>query len=162
LNRNISITRVPWDYDFKQLSFDGIVVSNGPGDPQNCTKLIINLRHFLTKDIPILGICLGHQLLALASGASTFKMKFGHRGQNQPSIEIDTKRCFITSQNHGFAVNVDTLNNDWRPWFINANDGTNEGIRHIYRPFFGVQFHPEASPGPRDVNFIFDMFVDQL
>jgi carbamoyl-phosphate synthase small subunit len=116
----------------------------------------------MLKEIPILGICLGNQLLALSSGASTYKMRFGHRSHNQPCIEVHTQKGYITSQNHGFAVNADSLSADWQPWFINGNDGTIEGIRHRRKPFFGVQFHPEASPGPLDTRFIFDMFVGLL
>lgn len=112
--------------------------------------------------IPVLGICLGTQILALASGADTYKLKYGHRSHNQPVNESGTNRCYITSQNHGYAINGETLPVDWREWFINDNDGTNEGIIHISKPFFGAQFHPEASPGPDDTEFIFDMFVRAL
>jgi carbamoyl-phosphate synthase small subunit len=120
------------------------------------------VRHLLAKETPVFGICLGSQILALAAGAETYKLKYGHRGQNQPCVLVGSKRCFITSQNHGYAVNEETLPPDWQPWFFNANDGTNEGIRHRSKPFMGVQFHPEASPGPVDTAFLFDEFVKLL
>jgi carbamoyl-phosphate synthase small subunit len=162
LGRNISVLRVPFDHDFLLEDVEGIVISNGPGDPKMCVKTIENVRRALNANIPILGICLGCQILALAAGADTYKLKYGHRGQNQPCLESGTKRCYITSQNHGYAVNATTLPEDWREWFVNDNDGTNEGIIHISKPFFGAQFHPEASPGPDDTEFIFDMFVRAL
>lgn len=162
LGRNISVIRVPYDYDFNSIDADGIMLSNGPGDPKMNTITIENTRKAMEKDKPILGICLGSQILALAAGADTFKLKYGHRGHNQPCNELGTKRCYITSQNHGYAVDSSTLPEDWREWFVNDNDGTNEGIIHISKPFFASQFHPEASPGPDDCEFIFDMFVRAL
>ena len=159
LRRNISVLRCPWDYNFLKGKADGIVISNGPGNPKMCQETINNVRKLLSKDIPILGICLGSQLLALAAGADTYKLKYGHRSHNQPCLEIGTKRCYITTQNHGYAVDSDSLPIDWREWFVNNNDGTNEGIIHISKPFFGAQFHPEASPGPDDTEFLFDMFL---
>ncbi len=162
LGRNISVIRVPYDYDFNSIDADGIMLSNGPGDPKMNTITIDNTRKAMEKDRPILGICLGSQILALAAGADTFKLKYGHRGHNQPCNELGTKRCYITSQNHGYAVDSSTLPEDWREWFVNDNDGTNEGIIHISKPFFASQFHPEASPGPDDCEFIFDMFVRAL
>ena len=162
LRRNIGVIRVPYDYDFLLEDVEGIVISNGPGDPKMCTKTIENVRRALKSNLPILGICLGCQILALAAGGDTYKLKYGHRGQNQPCNESGTKRCYITSQNHGYAVKTDLLPEDWREWFHNDNDGTNEGIIHISKPFFGAQFHPEASPGPDDTEFIFDMFVRAL
>lgn len=162
LRRNISVVRVPYDHDFLLEDVEGIVISNGPGDPKMCKATIEHTRRALQSNLPILGICLGCQILALAAGADTYKLKYGHRGQNQPCIESGTKRCYITSQNHGYAVNTETLLEDWREWFQNDNDGTNEGIIHISRPFFGAQFHPEASPGPDDTEFIFDMFMRAL
>jgi carbamoyl-phosphate synthase small subunit len=162
LRRNISVIRVPWNYDFTKLKSDGVVISNGPGDPQICQQTIENLRQAMTRNRPILGICLGSQILGLACGASTYKLKFGHRSHNQPCNEMGTKRCYITSQNHGYAIDSKTLPQDWREWFYNDNDGTNEGLLHISRPFFGAQFHPEASPGPDDTEFMFDMFVRTL
>jgi len=162
LGRNISVLRVPYTYEFYKEKIDGIVLSNGPGDPKMCTATIENVRKALEGNIPILGICLGSQILALAAGADTYKLKYGHRGHNQPCNETGTKRTYITSQNHGFAVDAESLPEDWRQWFVNDNDGTNEGIIHISKPFFAAQFHPEASPGPDDSEFIFDMFVRAL
>lgn len=159
LRRNITVIRCPWDYDFLTEKVDGIVISNGPGDPKMCEPTIDNVRRALERNVPILGICLGSQILALAAGANTYKLKYGHRSHNQPCIEVGTKRCYITPQNHGYAVDSDTLPEDWREWFYNNNDKTNEGVIHISKPFFGVQFHPEASPGPDDTGFLFDMFI---
>jgi len=162
LDRNVTVVRVPYDYDFFREKFDAILVSNGPGDPKRCTATIANVRKALDQSKPILGICLGSQILALAAGADTYKLKFGHRSQNQPCIEVGTKRCYITSQNHGYAVEPESLPIDWEAWFVNANDGTNEGLRHRTKPFRAVQFHPEASPGPVDTSFLFDQFVDLI
>lgn len=162
LNRGLDVLRVPWNFDWSQEEAHGIVLSNGPGDPKMCLDAIAVIRSGFRRNIPILGICLGHQLLALAAGADTTKMKYGHRGQNQPCLGVGTRRCFITSQNHGFAVNDQTLPPEWEPWFVNANDGTNEGMRHRSRPILSVQFHPEASPGPVDTGFVFDEFVSLL
>lgn len=159
LKRNFTVIRVPWDYDFLKVKADGIIVSNGPGNPKNCKQTIKNIRRAMEKSIPILGICLGSQILGLAAGANTYKLKFGHRSQNQPCVEAGTNRCYITSQNHGYAIDANTLPQDWREWFSNNNDGTNEGIIHMSKPFYGAQFHPEASPGPDDTEFLFDMFV---
>jgi len=127
-----------------------------------CAETIRHVSKAMEKRYPIFGICLGHQILALAAGGDTYKLKFGHRSQNQPCTEAGTRKCYITSQNHGFAVDMQTLPGDWEPWFVNANDGTNEGIRHHSRPLLGVQFHPEARPGPVDTNFLFDKFVGML
>ena len=162
LGRNISVLRVPYDHEFQKEVMDGIVLSNGPGDPKMCTATIENARKAMERNIPILGICLGSQILGLAAGANTYKLKYGHRGHNQLCNETGTKRTYITSQNHGYAVETETLPEDWREWFVNDNDGTNEGIIHISKPFFAAQFHPEASPGPDDSEFIFDMFVRAL
>lgn len=162
LKRDISVMRVPYDYDFTKEAADGVVISNGPGDPKMCKVTIENTRKEMQSGRPILGICLGSQILALAAGADTYKLKYGHRGHNQPCNEAGTRRCYITSQNHGYAINTETLPEDWREWFNNDNDGTNEGIIHISKPIFGAQFHPEASPGPDDSEFIFDMFVRSL
>jgi carbamoyl-phosphate synthase small subunit len=141
------------------MKVDGVILSNGPGDPKKCQVTIGNLKKMFSQNIPILGICLGSQILGLAAGANTYKLKFGHRGQNQPCVEVGTQRCYITPQNHGYAIDAETLPEDWREWFYNNNDHTNEGIMHISKPFFGAQFHPEASPGPDDTEFIFDMFT---
>lgn len=162
LNRGVSVLRVPWDYDYSGDKFDGIMLSNGPGDPTMVPETIEILQKQLEKNKPIFGICLGHQILSLAAGAHSYKLKFGHRSQNQPCIQVGTKRCFITSQNHGFAIDDQTLPNNWSPWFFNANDGSNEGIRHVSKPIRSVQFHPEAMPGPVDTNFLFDEFVKML
>jgi carbamoyl-phosphate synthase small subunit len=162
LGRNISVIRVPYNYDFNSIKADGIMLSNGPGDPKMNNVTIENTNRAMEKNTPILGICLGSQILALAAGADTYKLKYGHRGHNQPCNELGTKRCYITSQNHGYAVDSASLTEDWREWFVNDNDGTNEGIVHISKPFFASQFHPEASPGPDDCEFIFDMFVRTL
>jgi len=160
--RDFTVIRVPWDYDFNREDYDGLFLSNGPGDPTACAKTIENIRKAMQKNKPIMGICLGNQLLALAAGANTYKLKFGHRGHNQPCMEVGTRRCYITSQNHGFAVDEGTLPEGWHPWFRNANDGSNEGIRHSTRPFLSVQFHPEAAPGPVDCNYLFDKFVEMV
>jgi carbamoyl-phosphate synthase small subunit len=162
LERNISVLRVPYDYDFTKIDTNGILISNGPGDPKMCKRTIKNLKRAMEMNTPMLGVCLGSQIMALAAGANTYKLKYGHRGHNQPCNETGTKRTYITSQNHGFAVDAETLPQDWREWFINDNDGTNEGIIHISKPFFASQFHPEASPGPDDSEFIFDLFIRAL
>jgi carbamoyl-phosphate synthase small subunit len=168
LKRGLNVVRVPADHYFLEYDFDGLVISNGPGDPEMRSATTRHVEHALAVGKPILGICLGHQILALAAGAQTYKMKFGHRGQNQPCVEykqngfkevVKTNRCIITSQNHGYAVRADRLAPGWHLWFENANDGTVEGIRHKTKPFFGVQFHPEANPGPTDTAWIFDEFV---
>jgi carbamoyl-phosphate synthase small subunit len=159
LKRSVSVKVVPWDWDISREASDGILISNGPGDPKMCIAAIRNVRQALEKGIPTFGICLGNQILALAAGADTYKLKYGHRSQNQPCILVGSKRCFITSQNHGYAVDEKTLPEDWKPWFFNGNDGTNEGIRHRSKPFMGVQFHPEASPGPLDTGYLFDEFL---
>lgn len=162
LDRDVSVLRVPWNYDFSGEQFDGIMLSNGPGDPTNVMETVEIVRKHITKDKPMFGICLGHQILSLAAGAQSYKLKFGHRSQNQPCILVGTKRCFITSQNHGYAIDDQTLPSDWKPWFFNANDGSNEGIQHRSKKIRSVQFHPEAMPGPVDTAFLFDEFVDML
>jgi len=155
-----TVIRVPWDYNFTGEDYDGIVISNGPGDPQMGTTTIENIKKVLGDEKPIFGICLGNQILALASGAQTYKLKYGHRGFNQPVLHVGTKRAYITSQNHGFAVDGASLTPGWEPFFVNLNDGTNEGLRHKNKPFFSTQFHPEASGGPTDTRFLFDHFMD--
>ena len=162
VSRGVEVVRVPWDYDFTGMDYDGLFLSNGPGDPAVCTETIGHLRKALTEDRPVFGVCLGSQLMALAAGATTFKLPYGHRSHNQPVRRVGTDRCFITSQNHGYAVNPATLPAGWEPFFVNLNDGTNEGIRHLEKPFFATQFHPEASGGPVDTEFLFDDFLSLL
>ena len=162
LKRDTTVVVVPWDYDFTTEAYDGLFISNGPGDPKECKATIRNLQKVLAGDIPIYGICLGNQLLALAAGADTYKLKYGHRSHNQPVILKDTHKAYITSQNHGFAINNDTLPPDWEPSFINLNDNTNEGMRHRSKPFFSTQFHPEASSGPTDTEYLFDQFIEMI
>ena len=163
LQRGVSVLRVPWDYDLSGEQVDGVVISNGPGDPKQCGPTVENVKRLIEQSsIPVFGICLGNQVMALAAGADTYKLKFGHRGQNQPCMRVGSRRCHITSQNHGYAVDDRTLPEGWEPWFFNANDGSNEGIRHRDKPFRSVQFHPEAQPGPVDTDFLFDEFVSML
>ena len=164
IKRGIEVVRVPWDYDFNQLEFDGLFLANGPGDPEQCTKTVANIQTFLNNETvrPCMGICLGNQLLAKAAGAKTYKLKYGHRSHNQPVQKVGTTQCFITSQNHGYAVDNSTLPSDWEPLFVNMNDGSNEGIRHKTNPWMSAQFHPEACSGPVDTEFLFDEFVKML
>ncbi len=162
LSRGVHVTRVPWDYDFNTLEHDGIFVANGPGNPDFAEATVQHLRQALQGSKPICGICMGNQLLSKAAGAKVYKLRYGHRSQNQPVREVGTNRCFITSQNHGFAVDTATLGADWEPYFVNMNDGTNEGIRHKSKPFFSTQFHPEACGGPTDTLWVFDKFVQSL
>ena len=162
--RNVEVVRVPWDYDFNTLDFDALFLANGPGDPEQCGKTVEHIRRFLhaEKVKPCMGICLGNQLLARAAGAQTYKLKYGHRSHNQPVQRVGTSQCFITSQNHGYAVDDRTLPADWEPLFVNMNDGSNEGIRHKTNPWFSAQFHPEACSGPVDTEFMFDDFVSMI
>ncbi|HHL72586.1 MAG TPA: carbamoyl-phosphate synthase (glutamine-hydrolyzing) small subunit [Bacteroidetes bacterium] len=162
VQRGVQVKRVPWDWPLQEEEFDGLVLSNGPGDPVQVQQAAANVRAVFEREKPILGVCLGNQLLAMAAGATTYKLKYGHRSQNQPCVLVGSKRCFITSQNHGYAINEKSLPKGWLPWFFNANDGTNEGIRHKSKPFMSVQFHPEATPGPVDTAFIFDDFIAML
>jgi carbamoyl-phosphate synthase small subunit len=162
LKRNVEIIRVPWDYDFTGVDYDGLFISNGPGNPEYCVQTVENIGKTLNGDKPVFGICMGNQLLALASGAKTYKLKYGHRSHNQPVQMSTDKRCFVTSQNHGYAVDSATLGGDWLPLFVNLNDGTNEGIYHKTKPFFSAQFHPEASSGPVDTEFLFDEFLKKI
>ena len=160
--RGVKVVRVPWDYDFTEINYDGLFISNGPGNPDMAEATVLNIRKAIAIGKPICGICMGNQLLAKAAGAKTYKLKYGHRSHNQPVRRVGTDTCFVTSQNHGYAVDNDTLPDDWEPLFINMNDGTNEGIRHKTKPFFSAQFHPEASSGPKDTEFIFDEFIAML
>ena len=163
LKRDVEVIRVPWDYDFNELEFDGLFISNGPGDPDTCDAAVQNIRKAMQNTkLPIFGICMGNQLLSKAGGARIYKLKYGHRSHNQPVRMVGTERCFITSQNHGYAVDNNTLGADWEPLFINMNDGSNEGIRHKTNPWFSAQFHPEAASGPTDTEFLFDEFVNLL
>ena len=162
MKRGVEIIRVPWDYDFNSLDFDGLLISNGPGNPDNCQVTVNHIQRAMQNNKPVFGICMGNQLLAKASGATVYKLKYGHRSHNQPVRMVGTERCFITSQNHGYAVDSTTLNEEWLPLFENMNDGSNEGIRHRYKPWFSVQFHPEAAAGPTDTEFLFDEFIKLL
>lgn len=163
LRRKVEVIRVPWDYDYSGLEFDGLFLSNGPGDPDTCDAAVRNLRKAMANErLPIFGICMGNQLLSKAGGAKIYKLKYGHRSHNQPVRMVGTERCFITSQNHGYAVDNNTLTEDWEPLFTNMNDGSNAGIRHKRNPWFSAQFHPEAVGGPTDTEFLFDEFVKLL
>lgn len=164
LARDITVTRLPWDHNPFETNtkFDGVFFSNGPGDPMQVPDTHDTMRECLEKGIPTFGICLGSQIMGIAAGAKTFKLKYGHRAQNQPCTDLETNRCYITSQNHGYAIKESTLPKGWRTWFINQNDKTVEGIKHRSKPFFSVQFHPEATPGPTDTSFLFDKFINLL
>jgi carbamoyl-phosphate synthase small subunit len=165
LKRGINVIRVPYDTSVDEiLSYNpnGILVSNGPGDPKRNTKTIEVVRE-LAEKLPLMGICLGAQILALAFGADTFKLKFGHRSQNQPALDLTSSRCYITIQNHSYAIDIETLKQTpLEPWYVNPNDKTTEGIRHKTKPVLGVQWHPEASPGPHDTEILFDEFKKTL
>lgn len=165
LNRGVEVIRVPWDHDFNDMQFDGLFISNGPGNPEQCQAAVDNIRRFISnpdEKRPLMGICMGNQLLGKAAGASIHKLKYGHRSHNQPVRMEGTDRCFITSQNHGFVIDPSTLEEGWVPYFTNMNDGSNEGIRHVSKPWFSSQFHPEASGGPVDTEFLFDDFINLL
>jgi carbamoyl-phosphate synthase small subunit len=160
--RDTTVIRVPWDYNYLDLDYDGLFLTNGPGDPALLLPAINHLSEALKRDKPIFGICMGNQLMALAAGGKTLKLPYGHRSHNQPVMMMNTKRCFITSQNHGFVTDASTLGNEWEELFINLNDQTNEGLRHKTKPFFSTQFHPEASSGPTDTDFLFDDFLENI
>lgn len=162
LKRDATVVRVPWDYDFTTMEYDGVMLSNGPGDPSLCGKTVENIRKAFAVGKPIFGICMGNQLTSVAAGASTYKLKYGHRSHNQPALEVGTNRAVITSQNHGFAVDPANLEEGWVPYFVNLNDDTIEGIRHTNKPFFTVQFHPEATSGPVDTEYLFDKFIENI
>lgn len=162
LRRGAHVIRVPWDYDFTSIDYDGLFISNGPGNPDFAEATVANIKKAFEIGKPICGICMGNQLLSKAAGAKVYKLKYGHRGQNQPVREVGTNHCFVSSQNHGFAVDTTSLSADWEPYFVNMNDGTNEGIKHKIKPFFSTQFHPEACGGPTDTEFVFDIFMDLL
>ncbi|MSP61788.1 MAG: carbamoyl-phosphate synthase (glutamine-hydrolyzing) small subunit [Myxococcales bacterium] len=160
--RGAAVVRAPFFANWEPLlaEVDGVMLTNGPGDPSDMVvPLVERLRGILAAGLPTFGICLGHQLLALAAGAETYKLKFGHRSHNQPVMDVVTRHSYVTSQNHGFAVRNESLPHEWEPWFVNLNDHSNEGIRHRYRPFRSVQFHPEAAAGPRDTAYLFDDFL---
>ena len=166
LARNMAVVRMPYGVtvdDVMKVKPKGVVVSNGPGDPKVCTSTITAISELIEANVPLLGICLGNQLIALAQGADTYKMKYGHRSQNQPVINVETGRCYITTQNHGYAIEKTALEHAGLDvWFVNANDKSIEGIRHPKKLCWGVQWHPEASPGPRDTEFLFDFFAKRL
>lgn len=162
VSRDTTVIRVPWDYNYLDMEYDGLFISNGPGDPKILTPAIEHLAAALKRDKPVFGICLGNQLLALAAGGKTYKLPYGHRSHNQPVKMQNSNRCFITSQNHGYATDAGSLAGEWEEFFVNLNDNTNEGIRHRRKPFFSTQFHPEASSGPTDTDFLFDDFIDMI
>ena len=162
-NRGVEVIRVPWNYDYTSMDYDGLFLANGPGDPDMCIEAVNVIRKQMSiSKKPICGICMGNQLLSKAAGATIYKLKYGHRGHNQPVRMVGTNKCYITSQNHGYAVDASTLDKDWTELFVNMNDGSNEGIRHVENPWFTSQFHPEACSGPVDTYFMFDKFVETL
>ena len=163
VNRGVEVIRVPWNYDYTSMDFDGLFLGNGPGDPDMCEDAVNVIRRQMSLSRkPICGICMGNQLLAKAGGATIYKLKYGHRSHNQPVREVGTNRCYVTSQNHGYAVDAKTLGSDWRELFVNMNDGSNEGVCHKENPWFTSQFHPEACSGPVDTEFMFDRFIKTL
>jgi len=163
IQRGVEVVHVPWNYDYTDMEFDGLFLANGPGDPDMCSEAVEIIRKQMSRSRkPICGICMGNQLLSKAAGATIYKLKYGHRGHNQPVRMVGTEKCFITSQNHGYAVDARTLDKDWEELFVNMNDASNEGIRHKENPWFSSQFHPEACSGPVDTEFMFDKFVETL
>jgi carbamoyl-phosphate synthase small subunit len=165
LKRGITVVRVPYGTSAKEILAyhpSGVFVSNGPGDPKKCVKTVEAVRELVEK-VPLMGICLGNQILALAVGGDTYKLKFGHRSQNQPALDVNNNRCYITTQNHGYAIDTECFCRiPLEPWFLNANDRTIEGVKHKSKPAFAVQWHPEASPGPYDTEFLFDLFQKNM
>lgn len=166
VSRGASVTVFPYDYPIHKIAnhFDGVFISNGPGDPTHCNSTVYSLRKLMenTATMPIFGICLGHQLLSLAAGATTSKLKYGNRAHNIPALDLTTGRCHITSQNHGYQVDAKTLPGEWKEFFVNLNDGSNEGMIHKTRPIFSTQFHPEAKGGPMDSSFLFDQYIEAV
>ena len=162
LQYDVTIKRVPWNYDFSGIEADGLFLANGPGNPTLCGETVENIKKYMTTKKPILALCLGHQLLALAAGGTVTKLKYGHRSLGQSVRQCGTNRCFITSQNHGWAVDAQSLGKEWEPYFVNLNDGTNEGLKHTTNPWVSVQFEPEAMENAHDNEFIYDNFVKSL
>ncbi len=162
VDRGLQVLRLPWNFPVSEEEVDGVVISSGPGDPKSVPETVREVQRLLETGMPTFGICLGHQIMALAVEAQTYKLKYGHRGQNQPVACTDNQKAFITSQNHGYAVDADSLPGDWQNWFNNLNDQTSEGLMHRSGRFFSTQFHPEASPGPTDTSFLFDRFLEVL
>jgi carbamoyl-phosphate synthase small subunit len=162
LKRGINVVRVPYDFSAKEIleyKPNGVIISNGPGDPKKCAATVQSVKE-LAEKMPTMGICLGNQILMLAMGGDTYKLKFGHRSQNQPALDLKTNRCYITTQNHGYAIEMNCFEKTpLECWFVNADDNTVEGIKHKTKPVFAVQWHPEASPGPYDTGFLFDEFI---
>jgi carbamoyl-phosphate synthase small subunit len=165
LKRGISVVRVPYDFSAKEIMEykpSGVFLSNGPGDPKKCVKTIDSVRE-LVERVPLMGICLGAQIVTLALGGDTYKLKYGHRSQNQPALDLKTNRCYITTQNHGYAIENESIEKTpLEAWFVNPNDKTVEGVKHKSKPVFAVQWHPEAAPGPYDTVFLFDTFAKML
>jgi len=165
VGRGASVTVFPYDFPIHKVAhhFDGVFISNGPGDPTHCQETVYHLSRLMeSSQVPVMGICLGHQLLALAAGARTIKLKYGNRAHNIPALDLTTGQCHITSQNHGYAVDTTTLPDEYKEYFVNLNDGSNEGMIHKTRPIFSTQFHPEAKGGPMDSSYLFDMYIENV
>ena len=159
---DVTVIRVPWDYDFAGEAYDGLIISDGPGDPKKCDATIQNVAKALQRNQPIMGIGLGNLIMGLAAGADTFKLKYGHRSHNQPVLHVESNTAFITAQNHGFTINMDTFPDEWEPYYINLNDGTNEGFRHKTKPFFSTQFYHEPSGAAYDAEYMFGTFFEEV